>query len=172
MAQHSQRKRSIQWVCMCLVTMTAFLGAGIRPVIGNRRGSGATPKSTLLTLKGFPLQEPTTPPRLSSPLLCQKQCLFVVWRISTQRRCDKNVSILALTRVYYSFMLETIAQEVTVRVKHLFLHQWQIPGLQRVFVAIAGNDKYCAWYSNIFWFNIFNWFKRISGISCNLKNRW
>lgn len=127
---------------MCLVTMTAFLGAGIRPVIGNRRGSGATPKSTLLTLKGFPLLEPTTPPRLSSPLLCQKQCLFVVWRISTQRRCDKNVSILALTRVYYSFMLETIAQEATARVEHLFFHKWQIPGWERLFVAKAGNDKY------------------------------
>lgn len=38
---------------------------------------------------------------LGSPslLLCQKQCLRVVWRISTQRRCDKNVRILALTRV-------------------------------------------------------------------------
>lgn len=138
-AQNSQRKRSIQPVCMCLVTMTAFLGAGIRPVIGNQRGSGATPKSTLLTLKGFPLQEPKS--HLGSPslLLCQKQCLRVVWRISTQRRCDKNVSILALTRMCFFFYVgnngtrSNSASETFV----YCVHKCQIPGLQRVFAKVA-----------------------------------
>lgn len=69
---------------VCVLTMTTFLKAGIRPIAGKRRGSGATQNSLSWLSIGFRRRANNT---ASSPRLCQKQCLCVVWRIPSPRRC-------------------------------------------------------------------------------------
>lgn len=138
-AWRSQRRGSIQWVCMCLVTMTAFLGAGIRPVIGNRRGSGATPKSTLLTLKGFPLYEPATPPRLPHPHSHPHPLPKTMFVRLSEEFLHRDAVMKMLVSWHEQecnipLCWKQTVQEVAVRVEHLFVHKQPIPGWERGFL--------------------------------------
>lgn len=82
--QDSLERSSTQSICVCVLTMTTSLKAGIRPITGKQRGSEATQNSLSWLSIGFHCRANNT---AWSPLLCQKQCLCVVWRISIPRRC-------------------------------------------------------------------------------------
>ena len=82
--QDSLKRSSIQRVCVCVLTMTTFLKAGIRPITGKQRGSEATQNPLSWLSMGFHCRANNS---ASSPLHCQKQCLCVVWRIPIPRRC-------------------------------------------------------------------------------------
>lgn len=43
--QDSLKRSSTQSICVCVLTMTTFLKAGIRPITGKQRGSEATQNS-------------------------------------------------------------------------------------------------------------------------------
>lgn len=76
---------SIQCVCLCVLTMTTILSAGIKPITGKRRGSEATQNSLSWLSIGLSLLHSQQHCLIS--LLCQKQRLCVVWRVSIPRRC-------------------------------------------------------------------------------------
>lgn len=97
---------------MCLVTMTPFLRAGIRPIIGNRMGQWSDPKSTLLTLKGLPprsqrhhLVAPPNPVLPKTMFVCCRKNFDTKTLFGKER--IKIFALFGMSRSELPFILET-----------------------------------------------------------------